>query len=137
MLDIQLQVIEVRKPDDIDRAFDALREGTEAVIILPSPMIFWQSERLAKLALKRRLPATSMAPQFANAGGLIAYGPEENSKNESVAVLVAKILGGVKPAELPVDRPTKIRLWVNLKTAKTLGISLPQSILRRADEVIQ
>jgi putative ABC transport system substrate-binding protein len=137
LLDIKLQVLEVRTPDDIDRAFDALRGPPQAVIILPSPMIYEQSARLARLALKRRLPATSMARAFANAGGAISYGPESTSAWESHAGLVAKILGGSNPAELPIERPTKINLVVNLKTAKALGLTVPQSILLRADEVIR
>jgi putative ABC transport system substrate-binding protein len=78
-----------------------------------------------------------MDPKFANVGGAIAYGPELTSTIERIAVLVAKILGGSNPAELPVERPTKIQLLVNLKTAKALGITMPQSILLRADEVIR
>jgi putative ABC transport system substrate-binding protein len=136
-LDIKLQVLEVRKPDDLGRAFSALRGRPQAVIFLPSPMIYGQSARLAKLALKHRLPATSFAREFAIAGGAIAYGPEENSTWERNAVLMAKILGGSNPAELPIERPTKIQLVVNLKTAKALGITVPQSILLRADEVIR
>jgi putative ABC transport system substrate-binding protein len=136
-LDIKLQVLEVHKPDDIDKAFAALRGPPQAIIILPSPMIYVQSARLAELVLKHRLPATSMARAFADAGGAISYGPELTSAWERHAVLVTKILGGAKPAEVPVERPTKIRLVVNLNTAKTLGITVPQSILLRADEVIR
>lgn len=137
LLGIALQVLEVRKPGDIDKAFDALRARTQAVIFLPSPMIHGQTPRLARLALKHRLPATSMALKFADAGGLLAYGPHLNSTWERNAVLVAKILDGDDPAELPVERPTKIQLLVNLQTARNLGITVPQSILLRADEVIR
>jgi putative ABC transport system substrate-binding protein len=136
-LDIKLQVLEVRKPDDIDRAFAALRGPPQAVIFLPSPMIYNLSARLARLALTHRLPATSMAREFAIAGGVIAYGPEVTSTFERATALVSKILDGGKPAELPVERPAKIQLVVNLKTAKSLGITIPQSILLRADEVIE
>jgi len=136
-LDIELQVHEVRKPDDIDMAFSALRGQLQAVIILPSPMIYTQSPRLATLALKHRLPATAFAREFATAGGLIAYGPLEASTFNRQAVLAAKILDGSNPAELPVERPTRFKLVVNLITAKALGISVPQSILFRADEVIR
>jgi putative ABC transport system substrate-binding protein len=136
-LDLKLQVLEVRKPDDIDTAFAALRGRPQAVIILPSPMIYGQGARLARLALEHRLPATSMAREFAIAGGTLAYGPDEHETIESTTALVAKILGGAKPGELPLQRPSKIRLVVNLKTAKTLGITIPQSILLRADEVIR
>ena len=134
---IQLQVLEVRKPDDVDRAFSALRGRPQALIILPSPWIYSHSERLAKLTLKHRLPATSMARLFADAGGAVAYGPELASASERSAAFVAKILGGAKPAELPVERPTKIQLIVNLKTAKALGLTVPDSVLLRADEVIR
>jgi len=134
---LQLQVIEVRKPEDIDRAFSALRGRPQALIILPSPMMFLQSERLAKLALKHRLPATSMTRVFADAGGTIGYGPERAPAYERSAVLVAKILAGAKPGDLPVERPSKFELVVNLKTARALGITIPQSILLRADEVIR
>ena len=84
-------------------------------------MIYVQSERLAKLAMKHRLPATSMARLFAEAGGTVAYGPDVTAAYERGAVLVAKILGGAKPADLPVERPTKFQLVVNLKTAKALA----------------
>jgi putative ABC transport system substrate-binding protein len=136
-LDIELQILEVHKPADLDGAFAKLHDRPQAVVILPSPMIYGQSARLARLALKHRLPATSMDPEFANAGGALAYGPELTSTIERIAIFVAKILGGSSPAELPVERPTKIQLVVNLKTAKTLGITTPQSILLRADEVIR
>jgi putative ABC transport system substrate-binding protein len=136
-LDIKLQVLEVRKPEDIDRAFSALRGQPQALIFLPSPMIYGESARLARLALKHRLLATSFARNFAIAGGAISYGPEEMSVNESLAVLVAKILGGSDPAELPIERPTKIQLVVNLKTTKALDLTIPQSILLRTDEVIR
>jgi putative ABC transport system substrate-binding protein len=136
-LGIQLQVLEVHKLEDIDRAFTALRGRPQALIILPSPMTYVQSARLAMLALKYRLPGTSMAHLFADAGGAIAYGPELASASERSAALVAKILGGAKPAELPVERPTKVQLVVNLKTAKALGLTIPDSILLRADAVIR
>jgi putative ABC transport system substrate-binding protein len=134
---VQLQVVEVRKPDEIEKAFAAFRGKPQALIMLPSPMIYGQSERLAKLAMKYRLPATSMARPFAEAGGTLAYGPEQTSVDERCAVLVAKILSGAKPGELPVERPTKVQLIVNLKTAKALGLTVPESVLYRADEVIQ
>jgi putative ABC transport system substrate-binding protein len=134
---LKLQVVEVRTPEDIDRAFSAFRGRPQALIVLPSPMMFQQSQRLAKLALKHRLPATSMTRIFADAGGTIAYGPDRAQANERSAILMAKILGGAKPGDLPVERPSKFELVVNLKTAKALGLTIPQWILLRADEVIQ
>ncbi|HTS54299.1 MAG TPA: ABC transporter substrate-binding protein [Burkholderiales bacterium] len=134
---VQLQVVEVREPDDIDRAFSAFRGKPQALIILPSPMMYVQSERLAKLTMRHRLPATSMFRLFAEAGGVIAYGHEMASMTERCAVLVAKILGGAKPADIPVERPSAFQLVVNLKAAKALGLTVPESVLYRADEVIR
>ena len=134
---LQLQVIEVRKPEDIDGAFSALRGRPQALIILPSLMMFQQSQRLAKLALKHRLPGTSMTRGFADAGGTIAYGPVRVPTYERSAVFVAKILAGAKPGDLPVERPSKFELIVNLKTAKAFGLTIPPSILLQADEVIR
>jgi putative ABC transport system substrate-binding protein len=134
---VQLQVLEVHKPEDIDRAFSAFRGHPQALIILPSPMIYAQSERLAKLALRHRLPATSMARLFAESGGVLSYGPDQASSHERGALLVAKILGGAKPGDLPVERPTKFDFILNLKSAKVLGLAVPDSVLVRADKVIR
>jgi putative ABC transport system substrate-binding protein len=136
-LGIKLQVLEAHTPDDLAQAFDALRGRPQAVIILPSPMTYGEYTRLAGLALRNRLPAASMTLEFANAGGAIAYGPDGNMTDVRIAEIVAKILGGSKPADLPVERPVKIQLVVNLKTAKALDLTVPQSILLRADEVIR
>jgi len=134
---VRLQVLEVRRPEDIGRAFGSMHGRSRALIVLPSPMLFFQTERLAKLALKHKLAATSLFRLFAESGGTLAYGPDQSLVNERCAVLVAKILGGAKPADLPVERPSKFTLVVNLKTAKALGLTIPQSVLFRADEVIQ
>ena len=136
-LNIELQVLEVHRLDDIDKAFDNLRGPPQAIVMLPSPLIYGQSARLARLTLEHHLPATSMARGFAIAGGVISYGPEVMSAWQRMGVLVSKVLSGSSPAVLPVARPSNIQLVVNLKTAKTLGITIPQSILLRADEVIR
>lgn len=136
-LDIKIQVLEVREPADLDRAFSALRGHPQALIFLPSPMIYNQSARLASLALQHQLVAVSMAREFADAGGLIAYGPDRAMAFERCGIFVARILDGDNPAELPVERPANIQLAVNLKTAKALGITVPESIFLRADEVIE
>jgi putative ABC transport system substrate-binding protein len=136
-LRVQLQVVEVRRPDEIEKAFSAFRGKPKALIILPSPIAYVRSEPFATLALKHRMPATSMARLFAVAGGLLAYGPEESSTFERMGILTAKILEGANPADLPVERPTKVQLVVNLKTAKALGLTVPESVLYRADEVIR
>jgi len=134
---LRLQIVEVRKPEDIEPAFSAFRGHPQALIILPSPMIYVSSDQLAKQTLKHRLLATSMAYLFAEAGGVISYGPDLEAAHERAAVLVAKILGGAKAADLPVERPTKVQLIVNLKSAKALGLTVPESVLYRADEVIR
>jgi putative ABC transport system substrate-binding protein len=101
-------------------------------------MLFVQSPRLAKLALKHRLPATSMTPYlFAEAGGLVGYGPDDAATAERSAVFVAKILRGAEPGQLPLERPSKFDFILNLKTAKALGLTVPESVLVTADKVIQ
>ena len=134
---VQLQVMEVRKPVDVDRAFSTLRGQPQAVLILPSPMNYQLSQRLADLTKKHRLPGIAMAQQFAEAGGVLSYGPELASVHGRCAALVAKILAGANPADLPVERPIKFNLVVNLKTAKSLGLTVPDSVRLRADEVIR
>ena len=134
---VQLQVLEVRRPGDIDRAFSKFRGQPQAVLILPSPMNYQYSPQLAGLTMKHRLPGIAMARQFAEAGGVLSYGPDLPSVHERCAALVAKILGGANPADLPVERPAKFNLVVNLKTAKSLGLTVPDSVRLRADEVIR
>jgi putative tryptophan/tyrosine transport system substrate-binding protein len=134
---VQLQILEVHKPQDIDVAFSALQARPQALIILPSPMTWAESPRLAELATKYRLPATSMADLFAEAGGMLSYGPDSVSAMKRTARLVAKVLDGAKPGDLPIERPTKFKLVVNQKTAKALGLTVPHSVLVSADSVIR
>jgi putative ABC transport system substrate-binding protein len=134
---IQLQVLEVHKPADLNEAFGAIRGRPQALIILPSPMMYGESVRLAELAMKHRLPATSMAPMFAESGGVLSYGPDLAESADRCAILVAKVLAGTKPGDLPVERPTKLPLIINLRSAKALGLTVPDSVLVRADEVIR
>jgi ABC-type uncharacterized transport system substrate-binding protein len=134
---VRLQVIEVQRPDDLESAFSAVRGRNQALIILPSPMMWAESERLAEFATRHRMPATSMAPEFAEAGGLLAYGPDSGEAGERCAILVAKILSGAKPADLPVERPGKFNLVVNLNAAKALALTVPDGVLISADRVIR
>jgi putative ABC transport system substrate-binding protein len=127
----------VKKPADLDHAFSALTGRPQALVLLPSPMIYNQSARLARLATKHKLLAVSMAREFADAGGMLAYGPERASAWERAGVFVARILEGSNPAVLPVEQPVRIQLVVNMKTAKALGVAVPESIFLRADEVIE
>jgi putative ABC transport system substrate-binding protein len=134
---VKLQVLQIRNPDEIDKAPSLFRGRPQALIILASPMLYAQSERLARLAKKQRLPATAMWASFAKSGGLLAYGPEMVSTAERCAELVEKILNGANPGDLPIEQPTKFELVVNLRAAKALGITIPEWVLLRADEVIR
>jgi putative ABC transport system substrate-binding protein len=137
-LGVRLQVVEARGPADFDRAFsDVTRERAGALTVLPSTMLFNERRRLVDLAAKHRLPAVYMAREFVDAGGLMAYGPDIADMYRRVGTYVDKILKGAKPADLPVEQPTKFELIINLKTAKALGLTIPPSLLARADEVIQ
>jgi putative ABC transport system substrate-binding protein len=128
----------VRKPDDLDGAFAlAVKERAGGVLVLASPHFFSQAPRIASLAAKTRLPAIYEHQGFVEAGGLMSYGPSHPDTFRRLAWYVDRILKGAKPADLPVEQPTKLELAVNLKTAKTLGLTIPQSLLLRVDQVVQ
>ena len=111
--------------------------GAEAVAIVPSPVLDELRGRIAELALKHRLPTLLAFPEYAEAGGLVAYGPSLAVTHRRAAYYVDKILKGTTPADLPVEQPTKYELVINLKTAKALGLTIPPSLLQRADQVIE
>ena len=134
-LGLQFEVHEVRTPDDLDKAFSAFRGRPQALIILPSPMTWTYSARLADLALKHRLPATSMAREFAEAGGAISYGPDLIETVQRNAVQVTRILDGAKAGDLPIERPNKFDFLINMKTVKALGLKVPDSLLFGAEQV--
>jgi putative ABC transport system substrate-binding protein len=113
------------------------RLEARALSIAPSPMFFFNRKRLADLALKHRLPTVVALREYAAAGSLISYGADNADMFRGAAVFVDKILKGTKPADLPVEQPTKFELVINLKTAKALGLTIPPSLLLRADEVLQ
>jgi putative ABC transport system substrate-binding protein len=137
-LGVRLQVVEARGPQDFDRAFsDMTRARAGALIVLGSSMFFTERRRLVDLAAKNRLPAVYSARDSVDAGGLMAYGPNLADMFRRAATYVDKILKGAKPGDLPVEQPTKFELVINLKTAKALGLSIPESLLKRADEVIR
>jgi putative ABC transport system substrate-binding protein len=137
-LGVQLQLVGVRGSDEFDRAFSTMiKERAEALIVFPSSMLFNERRRIVDLAAKRRLPAMYNAREFAALGGLIAYGASLTDLLRRSATYVDKILKGAKPGDLPIEQPTKFELLINLKTAKALGLTIPQSLLQRADEVIQ
>lgn len=135
---LQLVPFEYRAPADLERAFEAFVSGkAEALLVPPDTTFGTYRARIAGLALKSRLPAISFDRGWAVAGGLIAYGPHTDDTYRRAAYFVDKILKGSKPADLPVERPTRIHLVVNLKTAKALGIEVPATLIARAEEVIE
>ena len=137
-LGLQLQALGVKDPDEFDSAFSSMRrERADAVIVLSDAMFYGRRRHIADLAAANRLPAISFTGEFAASGGLMAYGPDVFALARRAATYVDKILKGAKPADLPVEQPTKFELVVNLKTAKALGLTIPQSVLIRADYVIQ
>ncbi len=137
-LGVQLQLVEVRGPNEFDRAFSTMiSERADALIVFPSTMLFNERKRIVDLAAKHRLPSMSQAREFVELGGLIAYGASITDLFRRAATYVDKILKGAKPADLPVEQPTKFELVINLKTAKALSLTIPQSVLGRADQVIE
>lgn len=137
-LGVQLQLVGVGGPDEFHRAFSTMiSERADALIVFPSPMLFLERRRIVDLAAKHRLPSMSMAREFVELGGLMAYGASITDSFRRGATYVDKILKGAKPADLPVEQPTKFELLINLKTAKALGLTIPPSVLRRADQVIE
>jgi putative tryptophan/tyrosine transport system substrate-binding protein len=138
VLAINLDLLQVRVVSEFEGAFaSATRQGVGAILIPSSPLIQPNAQRLAELAVRHGLPAVTLFPDFARAGGLLAYGPTLLDTFRQAGLMVGKVLAGVKPAELPIELPTRFELVVNLRTAKALGISIPTSILLRADEVIE
>jgi putative ABC transport system substrate-binding protein len=137
-LGVQLQSLEVRDPDECEQAFEAAtRAEAGALSILATPFIAQNLGRIVNLALQHRLPAIFWSPRFAEAGGLMAYGPSFLDLYRRAAALVGKILQGAQPAGLPVEQPMQFELVINLKTAKALGLTMPPSILFQATKVIQ
>jgi putative ABC transport system substrate-binding protein len=137
-LNVALEVVDVRSPDDFEGAFAAMvGKRVGAVIVGGGPLTYMRRQQIADLALKHRLPAIQVLNEFAQAGLLMSYGPNLPDMYRRAARYVDKILRGAKPAELPVEQPSKFELVINLKTARALGLTIPQSLLLRADEVIQ
>jgi putative tryptophan/tyrosine transport system substrate-binding protein len=137
-LGVRLQFVEARGPADFERAFsDMIRANADALTVRPAPMFISERRRLVDLAAKNRLPAVYAWREFVDAGGLMAYGPTGADLYQRAATYVDKILRGAKPADLPVEQPTKFELSINLKTAKALGLTIPPSLLQRADQVIE
>jgi putative tryptophan/tyrosine transport system substrate-binding protein len=134
---LQVTAVEARTPSDIAPAFEKIAQTRPgALVILGSPLMSVQGGRIAQLALELKLPSIYWDPLFAKAGGLMSYGPNFDTIIKNLAPYIDKIFKGAKPADLPVEQPTKFELIINLKTAKALGLAIPPTLLALADEVI-
>jgi ABC-type uncharacterized transport system substrate-binding protein len=137
-LGVQVQSLEVRSPNDIDRAFEAATKAQPgALVVAQQAPINFNPKRIVELAAKGRLPAIYADTSWIHDGGLMSYGPSSPDLYRRSAVYVDKILKGTKPADLPVEQPVKYELMINLKTAKTLGLTIPPGVLMRAEKVIK
>jgi putative ABC transport system substrate-binding protein len=137
-LNLQVSILEVRSADELDDAFSEMsRIGVGALSVLESPLMTAESSRIANLALRHRIPAIFPERRFLEAGGLISYGPSLPIMYRQAAVYIDRILKGAKPAELPIEQPTLFTLVVNRRSAKLLGLSLPEAMLVRADEIVE
>jgi putative ABC transport system substrate-binding protein len=137
-LGVQLQLLPARGPDDFEGAFAAMaKERAGALLVVPESMFVSHRTRLAELAARSQLPAAYGVREHAEAGGLMSYGPSLTANSRRAGLFVDKILKGANPADLPVEQPTKFELVINLRTAKALGLTIPPSVLARADEVIE
>jgi putative ABC transport system substrate-binding protein len=135
-LGMQLQILPMRDPGDFEGAFSSAK-GASALLQVDDAMLTANRTQIADLALKTRLPTISGLSETVEAGGLMSYGPHYGDLYRLAATQVHKILKGAKPADLPVEQPTKFELVINLRTAKALGLTIPPSLLRRADQIIQ
>jgi putative tryptophan/tyrosine transport system substrate-binding protein len=129
----------VTRAEDIDRAFRAITEQHSQALIVqgPNPVLFTNQGRIVSFAQRTRLPVMYPVREYVDSGGLMSYGPSQTDLFRRIAAYVNKIIRGAKPAELPVEQPTKFELVINLKTAKVLDLTVPQSLLVRADEIIR
>jgi putative ABC transport system substrate-binding protein len=138
-LRLQLLSVEVPRAEDLDRAFSAVTKGRAQALIVPglNPVLFANRGQIVSFAQRNRLPSMYAQKEYVDAGGLMSYGPSSADLWRRAATFVDKILKGAKPADLPVEQPTRFELVINMKTAKALGLTIPQSVLLRADQIIQ
>jgi putative ABC transport system substrate-binding protein len=137
-LGVKLQFLEVQDAADVESVFSAMRkERADALITLPHPVLQVHQRQILDLAAKSRVPAMYQAADWVERGGLMSYGPDHLDNYRRAAVFVDKILKGIKPAEIPVEQPTKFEFIINLKTAKQIGVTIPPNVLARADRVIR
>ena len=137
-LGVKIQYIELQNPSEIETAFRAASKAhADAVLVLGSQIVTAHAKTFAEVAIKNRLPASYWSPEFVQAGGLMAYSVSITDLFLRAATYVDKILKGAKPADLPVEQPTKFEFVINLKTAKQIGLTIPPNVLARADRVIK
>ena len=136
-LKIKIRMIDIRGPEELDSAFKQARDAAQAILLLGDPVTLTYKRRIAELAIAYRIPVMYNHRSFVDEGGLMSYAPETDSQVRRAAEYVDKILRGARPAELPIEQPTEIQLVVNVRTAKAIGIVIPQAILSRADEIIR
>jgi putative ABC transport system substrate-binding protein len=136
-LGVQVQFLEARLPNELNKVFVAIKDRPSALMVVPDPMLFAQRKRLSDLAAESRLPTMAEWEEFVQAGGLMSYGPSFREMFRRAAVYVDKILKGRTPADLPVEQPTKFEFVINLKAAKQIGLTIPPNVLARADKVIR
>jgi putative ABC transport system substrate-binding protein len=137
-LSLRMQSVELGEAGEMEKTFaDLTKTRVDALVVVLSPLVTLRSKHIVELALKQRLPGMYPTRQFAEEGGLMAYGPLVGDLYRRAAVYVDKILKGAKPADLPVEQPTKFELVINLKTAKQIGLTIPPNVLARADRVIK
>ena len=137
-LGVDVRSVEVRNTSDLDVAFDSIaREHPDALLLLADPLTNAQRTRIVDFAVQQRLPAIYESSDFVEVGGLMSYGPSIADLFRRAATYVDKILRGVKPGDIPIEQPAKFELILNMKTARALGIKFPESILLRADRVIE
>ena len=137
-LGVQLQVVDIGEPKDLDGAFSQITKGrADAVLLRGGALLTDQRIRIAELAARNRLPTIRWDLPFAEAGGLMSYGPSSADMFRRSATFVDKILKGARPADLPIEQPTKFELVINLKTAERIGLTISPNVLARADRVIR
>ena len=137
-LNVRLQMLAIRSPDEIDEMFQAAVRGQAvAVMVIQSPFMDVNGPKIAELALHRRLLAAGLVPNFVKQGGLVSYGPDVFELFRNLGSFVDRILKGARPGDMPIERPTRLYLAINLKTAKALGVKVPPSVLGRADQIIE
>jgi putative tryptophan/tyrosine transport system substrate-binding protein len=137
-LAMKLRVLDVREPAKLEWAFETMRrEHTDALVLVADPLLFSERRRIVQLAARHRVPAVYETRLFPDAGGLLSYGPLPQERFGRMAMYVDRILKGAKAGDLPVEQPTTFELIINLKTAKALGVTIPPSLLARADEVLE